>query len=157
MGEGRSGAQEEEMVETEHAEESEATLPSPPPPCGEERGRLEEEHEQRQQQPAAPSTPWSPPSLQESPAGLWSDYEIGLLGWALQGAQWRRETEAGERVGEEEVWCWSGVRLLRGAWGAARALAQALSASRASTREREHHRQQQEHLLGKARMMLFSI
>ena len=49
-------------------------------------------------------------------------------------------------MGEEEVSCWSGVRL-RGAWGTAWSLAHALSASRASTREGQDHRRPQEHLL----------
>ena len=56
-------------------------------------------------------------------------------------------------MGYYEVWWWSGVRLLHGAWEAARALAQALSASRESTREREEHREQQENLLEKARIV----
>ena len=89
MVERRSGAQQEEMVETEQAEESKATSPFqplPPPPAqpgGEDRGgpvqeqqelvsteKSQQQQQQQQQQPTAPPTPRPPPKLQALPAGL---------------------------------------------------------------------------------------
>ena len=101
-------------METEQAEEPQATLPlqpPPPPPAppgGEDRGGpelkeqelglTEKPQQQQQQQPTAPPTPWPPPKLQALPAG-----RRALIGRSYpSGTWWFGAWDDGER-GEEEM------------------------------------------------------
>ena len=77
-------------------------------------------------------------------------------GDAQRGRTIKTVAAGGWKTGEEKAWCLIGVRLHRGAVGGAWTAEKALSATRASTGEREDHRGPQVHLLKKARIAFIS-